>query len=78
MIFDHIEWDEYNLDHATKRLTAAEIEQAIRNADGRNMNLSKDAPDRRRIRSATDGGKRVAVVIQLVSNGARPITGWAE
>ncbi len=29
MIFDHIEWDEYNLDHATKRLTAAEIEQAI-------------------------------------------------
>ena len=40
MIFDHIEWDEYNLDHATKRLTAAKIEQAIRNADGRNMNLS--------------------------------------
>lgn len=78
MIFDHIEWDEDNLDHATKRLTAAEIEQAIRNADGKDMNLSKDAPDRRLIRSATDGGKRVAVVIQLVSNGARPITGWAE
>lgn len=42
------------------------------------MNLSKDAPDRRLIRSATDGGKGVAVVIELVSNGARPITGWAE
>ena len=33
MIFDHIEWDEHNLDHATRRLTAAEIEQAIWNAD---------------------------------------------
>ena len=33
MIVDRIEWDEYNLDHATKRLTAAEIEQAIWNAD---------------------------------------------
>jgi hypothetical protein len=29
VIFDHIECDEYNLDQATKRLTAAEIEQAI-------------------------------------------------
>jgi hypothetical protein len=32
MIFDQIEWDEHNLDHATRRLTAAEIEQAILNA----------------------------------------------
>jgi len=32
MIFDRIEWDEHNLDHATKRLNAAEIEQAILNA----------------------------------------------
>lgn len=78
MIFDHIEWDEYNLDHATKRLTAAEIEQAIWNADGTDMIVSKDAPDRRLIRSVTGGGKRVAVVIQIVSNGARPITGWTE
>ena len=33
MIFDRIEWDAHNLDHATERLTAAEIEQAIWNAD---------------------------------------------
>jgi len=33
MIFDRIEWDEHNLDHASKRLTAEEIEQAIWNAD---------------------------------------------
>ncbi|MGH3385913.1 MAG: hypothetical protein ACRDO1_15160 [Nocardioidaceae bacterium] len=33
MIFDHIEWDEANLDHATVRLTATEIEQAIFNAE---------------------------------------------
>lgn len=33
MIFEHIEWDETNLNHATVRATAAEIEQAIWNAD---------------------------------------------
>lgn len=33
MIFDFIEWDEHNLDHATRRLTAIEIEQVIWNAD---------------------------------------------
>ena len=33
MIFDRIEWDEHNLDHATRRLTVAEIEQALFNAD---------------------------------------------
>jgi len=33
MIFEWIEWDEFNLDHVTRRLTSAEIEQAIWNAD---------------------------------------------
>lgn len=32
MIFDSIEWDENNLDHACLRLAAAEIEQIITNA----------------------------------------------
>ena len=44
MIFDHIEWDEHNLDHATRRLTAAEIEQAIWNAD--RMFPHREHPDR--------------------------------
>ena len=33
MIFDWIEWDDDNLGYATVRATAAEIEQAIWNAD---------------------------------------------
>jgi hypothetical protein len=74
MIFDHIEWDEHNLDHATKRLTAAEIEQAILNA-GRMLKHPRDS-DRGRIESVTDGGKRVVVIVQLVRDGVRPITGW--
>lgn len=76
MIFDHIEWDEYNLDHATKRLTAAEIEQAIWNATSASRHRTE--PDRRLIRSATDGGQRVIVIVQVVHDGVRPITGWEE
>lgn len=78
MIFDVIEWDEHNLDHATRRLTAEEIEQAIWNADGSDMRTSKDAADRRLIRSTTDGGKGVAVVVHIIVGGVRPITGWEE
>jgi hypothetical protein len=76
VIFDHIEWDEYNLDHATKRLTAAEIEQAIWNATSASRHRME--PDRRLIRSATNGGKRVIVIVQVVHDGVRPITGWEE
>jgi hypothetical protein len=76
VIFDHIEWDEDNLDHATRRLTAAEIEQAIWNATGAQRHRTD--PDRRLIRSLTDGGKRVLIVVQLVHRGVRPITGWKE
>lgn len=76
MIFDHIEWDEDNLDHATRRLTAAEIEQAIWNAT--EAQRHRTDPDRRLIRSLTDGGKRVLIVVQLVRHGVRPITGWKE
>ncbi len=76
MIFDRIEWDDHNLDHATRRLTAAEIEQAIWKA-GHWYHHPK-YPDRRLVRSETDGGKRVLVVLQIVRDGVRPITGWEE
>lgn len=76
MIFDHIEWDEHNLDHATTRLTAVEIEQAIWSAA--RMRRHKDDPDRALIRSVTDGGKSVVVIVQIVRDGVRPITGWEE
>ncbi|HVA59068.1 MAG TPA: hypothetical protein VNG13_00840 [Mycobacteriales bacterium] len=32
MIFDGVEWDESNLEHACRRVTAEEIEQVITNA----------------------------------------------
>lgn len=73
MIYDHIDWDEHNLEHATKRLTATEIEQAILNAT--TATRSRTHPDRRRIRSHTDGGKKVLVI---AANGVRPVTGWKE
>jgi hypothetical protein len=74
MIFDRIEWDEHNLDHATKRLTAAEIEEAIWNAD--RMFRHRATPSRGLLRSATDGGKAVVVIVEIVRDGVRPITGW--
>ncbi len=79
MIFDYIEWDEHNLDHPTKRLTARQIEQALANAD--HWFLHKTIKDRRLVRSRTDGGKSVLVVVQVVQvvgGGLRPITGWEE
>jgi hypothetical protein len=74
MIFDRIEWDEHNLDHATRRLTAAEIEQAIWNAD--RMFSHRAHPGRTLFRSMTDGGKAVVVIVEIVGDGVRPITGW--
>lgn len=76
MILDYIEWDEHNLDHATKRLTATEIEQAVWNATSAARHRTD--PDRRMIRSVTDGGKRVVVIVQVVGHGVRPITAWEE
>jgi hypothetical protein len=76
VLFDHIGWDESNLAHATKRLAAAEIEQAIWNATSASRHRTE--PDRRLIRSATNGGKRVIVIVQVVHDGVRPITGWEE
>ncbi len=75
MIFDRIEWDEFNLDHATRRLTAAEIEQAIWNAD--RMFPYREHPSRALLRSVSDGGKAVVVIVPIVvGDGVRPITGW--
>lgn len=76
MIFDRIEWDEYNLDHATRRLTAAEIEQALFNAD--RWFRHPRHRDRRLVRAGTDGGKPVLVVVRILHDGVRPITGWEE
>jgi hypothetical protein len=74
VIFERIEWEEHNLAHATKRLTVAEIEQAILNAD--EWFRHRKRADRRVFMSTTDGGKSVVVIVQVVRDGVRPITGW--
>ncbi len=78
MIFDGIEWDENNLDHACHRITAAEIEQVIINATAyrRHQRYS----DRVLFTDRTDGGKRVTVVARYerARRLIRPITAWEE
>ncbi len=76
MIFDRIQWDETILDHATVRVTATEIEQAMWNAD--RMIRHREQHDRVLFRSSTNGGRRLVVVAQIVRDGVRPITAWEE
>jgi hypothetical protein len=76
VIFDGIEWDDANLEHATLRATSSEIEQAIWNAE--RMTRHRTEPDRVLIRSVTDGGRRLVIVAQLVRGWVRPITAWEE
>ncbi|WP_067430187.1 hypothetical protein [Nocardioides jensenii] len=74
MVFDQIEWGERNVDRATRRITAQEVEQAIGNADHLFPHCEHD--DRALIRSMTDGGKPIVVIVQVLAHGVRPITGW--
>jgi hypothetical protein len=76
LIFDRIEWDDANLDHATVRVSAGEIEQAIWNAQ--QMFRHRLKHDRVIFRSRTDGGRPLVVIAQLVRDGVRPITAWQE
>jgi len=78
VIFDGIEWDENNLDHACRRLTAAEIEQVIANATV--YRRHQRYPDRVLFTDRTDGGKRVTVVARydIACHLIRPITAWEE
>lgn len=71
-----IEWDEGNLDHATRPgVSAEEIEQAIGNATG--FRRSKHHSERRRIEARTDEGRSVVVIVALIGHRyARPITAW--
>lgn len=78
MFFDAIEWDGNNLDHACRRVTAAEIEQVITNATS--YRSHKRYPDRILFSDHTDGGKRVTVVVRYDTGRhiVRPITAWEE
>ncbi|MGH3939619.1 MAG: hypothetical protein ACRDTG_13510 [Pseudonocardiaceae bacterium] len=78
MIFDGIEWDENNLDHACRRVTATEIEQVIANATM--YRRHQRHPDRVLFTDRTDGGKCVTVVARYdhACHLIRPITAWEE
>lgn len=77
MRFETIEWDQANLEHATRRASVAEIEQAMANSDRMRRHR---LPDRRLLRGKTDGGRRLAIIVQLDDDGrrVRPITAWEE
>lgn len=75
--FEVVEWDDRNLGHL-KRATAAEVEQAIANAD--EVFPHRPVADRRVIRSETNGGRRLVLIVQLRDGGrtVRPITAWED
>lgn len=74
MIFDRVEWDEHNLDHATVRLTADEIEQVIWNAGA--VRRHRKYANRVMFHAATNGGKKAVVIAEIVRDGVRPVTAW--
>lgn len=78
MIFDSVECEAHNLDHACRRLSAIEIEQVIWNAT--TYQPHRRYPDRVLFTAATDGGKRATVVARYDPGRAivRPITPWEE
>lgn len=78
MDFDRIEWDDSNLEHATKHgVSAEQIEQAISNATV--FRRSKHHSDRRRIEAWTDHGQNVVVIVQVLgTRSVRPITAWEK
>ena len=78
MHFDGIEWDEDNLGHACRRVTAAEIEQVITNAAS--WRRHRRYADRVLFTDRTDGGKLVTVIARydVGRHLVRPITAWEE
>ncbi len=78
MIFDGVEWDENNLDHACRHVTAEEIEQVIVNAT--HYRRHRRYADRVLFTDRTDGGKLVTVVARYDGGRhlVRPITAWEE
>jgi hypothetical protein len=77
MRFEVVEWDDSNLGHL-KRATAAEVEQAIANAD--HVFPHRTNADRGVIHSETNGGRRLVLIVELRDGGrtVRPITAWED
>jgi hypothetical protein len=76
LIFERIEWDDANLEHATVRVSAARDRAGDLERWAHVRHRSKR--DRVVFRSRTDGGRPLVVIAQLIRDGARPITAWEE
>jgi len=78
VIFDGVEWDESNLEHACRRVMAEEIEQVLANAS--TVRRHRRYADRILFTDRTDGGKLVTVVARYDAGQhlVRPITAWEE
>jgi hypothetical protein len=78
MQIEVIEWDDDNLEHATRHgVSEIEIEQAIANATVGQRNKRGRSGDVR-IDSTTDGGRRIVVIgaHDPARRVLRPITAW--
>lgn len=78
MRIEIIEWDDANLEHATRHgVSAEEIEQALTNPTGVRRNR-RGGSGTHLILGTTAGGRRVEVVItyRASTHSARPITAW--
>ena len=77
MVYNLIEWDENNLEHAAARATVDEITQAIMNAQ--TMTKHRSIPDRVLMLAETNGGRLLRVIADVVRGDTlRPVTAWEE
>lgn len=75
-VYLEIVWDDRNLEHATSRATAAEITQAIQDADHYTTGRTGSS-DRAMLEGRTLGGRRLVVVVHVRGPvTVRPITAW--
>lgn len=71
-----IVWDDQNLEHATQRATATEINQAIEDAPNY-VKGRTDSSDRALIMGRTNGGRLLQIVVEVRDAvTVRPVTAW--
>ncbi len=80
MRIESIDWDDANLEHATRHgVSAYEIDQAINNAYRITRN-KRGRSANHLLHGATYGGRliMVAIVYDSTAKSVRPITAWEE
>lgn len=80
MIFDHIDWDDANIVHATRHgISVDEIEQVIANANQWRPNSAGRTGDFL-IRDYADAGRLIVLIVAYdeIRDSVRPIAAWEE